>query len=229
MAFPDFDRSNVVHCDASQDWLGTILYQEQPSGRLAVVAYGSRTLTPAEQNYYLHSGKLEFLALKWVITEQFRDYLHYAPSFKVYTDNNPLTYVMTSARLDASRHRWVAELADFNFEIYYRPGISHRDVEALSRLPLGIERYIKVCTQKTCREEIMAMVESVDVQGCAKVGWVNCLSVDQQAEECCMAGLVGVDVLSQAQIGSIQDEDAAQDPQLAIQSDVGSRHSKVPR
>ena len=47
------------------------------------------------------------------------------------------------------------------------------------------------------------MVEFVDVQECAKVGWVNCLSVDQQAEECCMAGFVGVDVLSQEQIGSI--------------------------
>ena len=82
MAFPDFNRSFVVHCDASQDGLGAILYQEQSDGELAVIAYGSRTLTPAEQNYYLHSGKLEFLALKWAITERFRDYLYYAPSFK---------------------------------------------------------------------------------------------------------------------------------------------------
>ena len=113
MAFPDFNRSFVDHCDASQDGLGAILYQEQSSGKLAVIAYGSRTLTPAEKNYYLHSGKLEFLALKWAITERFRDYLYYAPSFKVFTNNNPLTYVMTTARLDATRHRWVAELADF--------------------------------------------------------------------------------------------------------------------
>ena len=71
MAFPDFDKSFIVHCDASQDGLGAILYQEQSNGDLSVIAYGSRTLTPAEQNYYLHSGKLEFLALKWVITERF--------------------------------------------------------------------------------------------------------------------------------------------------------------
>lgn len=41
-----------------------------------VIAYG---LTAAEQKYYLQRGKLEFLALKWAITEKFRDYLYYAP------------------------------------------------------------------------------------------------------------------------------------------------------
>ena len=50
----------------------------------------------------MHSGKLEFLALKWAVTEQSRDYLYYAPEFVVYTDNNPLTYVLTSAKLNAT-------------------------------------------------------------------------------------------------------------------------------
>ena len=49
----------------------------------------------------MHSGKLEFLALKWSVTEQFRDYLYYAPEFVVYTENNPLSYVLTSAKLNA--------------------------------------------------------------------------------------------------------------------------------
>ena len=208
MAFPDFNRSFVVHCDASQDGLGAILYQEQSSGKLAVIAYGSRTLTPAEKNYYLHSGKLEFLALKWAITERFRDYLYYAPSFKVFTDNNPLTYVMTTARLDATRHRWVAELADFNFEIFYKPGISHKDVDALSRIPLDIERYIQTCTQRTCREELMAMVESVNVQTGYEGGWVNSLSVSPETEECSPTGMVGIETFTGSQIGAMQDADA---------------------
>ena len=45
----------------------------------------------AEKNYHLHAGKLEFLALKWAIPDKFRDYLYYAPSFTVYSDNNPPT------------------------------------------------------------------------------------------------------------------------------------------
>lgn len=66
MAYPDFKEPFVLHTDASANGLGAVLYQKQ-GGRLRVVGYGSRTLTPAERNYHLHSGKLEFLALKWAI------------------------------------------------------------------------------------------------------------------------------------------------------------------
>lgn len=90
LGFPDFAKPFVLHTDASNLGLGAVLYQHQ-EGKLRVITYGSRTLTPAEQNYHMHSGKLEFLALKWAITEKFRDYLYYAPTFTVYSDNNPLT------------------------------------------------------------------------------------------------------------------------------------------
>ena len=97
----------ILHTDASERGLGAALYQKQ-DGQLWVIAYGSCTLSSAERNYHLHSSKLEFLAVKWAITEQFRDYLYYAPHFTVYTDNNPLTYVLTTAKLSATGHRWVA-------------------------------------------------------------------------------------------------------------------------
>ena len=84
LAYPDYNTPFVVHTG------------------LRVIAYASRTLTPAERNYHLHAGKFEFLALKWSITEQFRDYLYYSPRFIVYTDNNPLTYVLSTAKLNAT-------------------------------------------------------------------------------------------------------------------------------
>ena len=96
---------------------------------MRVIGYASRTLTPAEQRYHHHSGKLEFLALKWAISEHFRDYLFYASHFTVYTDNNPLTFVMTSAKLNATGYRWATELANFNFDIKYRPGHAKKDAE----------------------------------------------------------------------------------------------------
>lgn len=98
---------------ASQEGLGAVLYQRH-EGKLRVIAYGSRTLTAPEKNYHIHSGKFEFLAMKWAICDRFRDYLYYAPSFSVYTDDNPLTYVLTTAKLNATTHRRVAELVDFN-------------------------------------------------------------------------------------------------------------------
>ena len=57
MAYPDFTKPYVLHTDASQDGLGAVLYQKQ-DGKLRVIAYGSRALSPAEKNYHLHSGKL---------------------------------------------------------------------------------------------------------------------------------------------------------------------------
>lgn len=70
MGYPDYRKSFVLHCDASQEGLGAVLYQEQEK-KLKLIAYGCRTLTPAEKNYHMHSGKLEFLAMKWAICDRF--------------------------------------------------------------------------------------------------------------------------------------------------------------
>ena len=61
LAYPEYDAPFIVHTDSSQESLGAVLYQEQ-QGAIRVIAYASRTLTPAEKNYHLHSGKLDFLA-----------------------------------------------------------------------------------------------------------------------------------------------------------------------
>ena len=116
------------------------------------------------KNYHLHAGKLEFLALKWAITEQFRDYLYYAPEFTVYTDNNPLTYVPTSAKLNAASLRWVGELADFRFQIKYRPGKSNNDADTLSRLPLNIEDFMQTCCEGSSSEVVQAPICSARLQ-----------------------------------------------------------------
>lgn len=147
MAYPDLEKPFILHVDASEEGLGAVLYQRQ-YGALRVIAYGSRTLSATEKNYKLHSGKLEFLALKWAVTERFRDYLFHAPYFTVYSDNNPLTYVTKSAKLNATGHRWVAELADYRFTLKYRPGAVNRDADFLSRRPKPMEEIMQECTEE---------------------------------------------------------------------------------
>ena len=41
---------------------------------------------------------------------------------------------MSTAKLDAAGHRWVAELANFNFTIKYRSATANKDADALSRI-----------------------------------------------------------------------------------------------
>lgn len=131
LSYADYTKPFIVHTDASSEGLGAVLYQVQ-SGQEKVIAFASRGLRKSERNYPAH--KLEFLCLKWAVTEKFHDYL-LGNKFEVVTDNNPLTYVLTSAKLDATGHRWLASLSNYNFKIKYRRGKSNNDADGLSRRP----------------------------------------------------------------------------------------------
>ena len=132
LAYANYKRPFRVYTDASERGLGAVLSQEQEDGKEAAIAYASRTLSKSEKRYDPH--KLEFLALKWAITDRFHEYL-YGGKFDVYTDNNPLTYVLTTAKLDATGQRWIAALGMYHFKIYYRSGKSNGNADALSRIP----------------------------------------------------------------------------------------------
>ena len=101
LVFTNYTKDFLLKMDASKEGLGAVLSQKQADGWFHSVAYGSQALTAHEKNY--HSTKLEFLALKWAITEHFKEYLLYQP-FLVKTDNYPLTYIMTTPNLDATGH-----------------------------------------------------------------------------------------------------------------------------
>ena len=101
LVFPDFEKPFLLETDASKEGLGAVLSQKQSNGWYHPIAFGSHSLTLAERNY--HGSKLEFLTLKWSVMEHFKEYLAYAP-FVVRTNNNPLTYVLTTPNLDATGH-----------------------------------------------------------------------------------------------------------------------------
>ena len=109
----------LLEMDASNEGLGAVLSQKQADRHNHLVAYCSRALTSHEK--YYHSTKLEFLALKWAVTEHFKEYLLYQP-FLVKTDNNPLTYIVTTPNLDTTGQRWVGALVKFNFQLEYQKG-----------------------------------------------------------------------------------------------------------
>ena len=132
LAYPDYKREFKLNTDASESGLGAVLAQKKDDGIECPIAYASRTLSKFERNYDTH--KLEFLALKWAVTDRFHEYL-YGGSFQVYMDNNPLTYILSTAKLDAIRQRWVASLAPYNFGLHYNPGRQNIVADSLLRIP----------------------------------------------------------------------------------------------
>ena len=131
LAYADFTQPFNLHTDACGSGLGVVLYQTHEDGTDAVIAYASRSLNKAESHYPAH--KLEFLALRWAVVKKFHEYL-YGSTFDVYTDNNPLTYMLTTAMLDAGSHCWLASLSNYNFWLHYQARKTNMDTDALLRV-----------------------------------------------------------------------------------------------
>ena len=162
LAFADFEKPFHLETDASKDGLGAVLSKKQPDGKFHPVAYASRSLKGSKAKY--HSSKLEFLALKWAVVNQFREYLQYRP-FQDKTDNNPLTYVMSSPNLDAMGHRWVAALANFNMSLEYQKGTDNKVADCLSRVTERLdERSVKALIERAKAGEEGIRTEADDPQ-----------------------------------------------------------------
>ena len=74
LTFADYTKDFLFKTDASKEGLGVVLSQIQADGCYHPVAYGSWALTAHKKNY--HSMKLAFLALKWDISEHFKESKH---------------------------------------------------------------------------------------------------------------------------------------------------------
>ena len=129
LAFANYTKDFLLKTDASKEGLRVVLSQKQADRHYHLVAYGSWALTAHEKNY--HSTKLEFLVLKWAITEHFKEYLLYQ-HILVRTDNNPLRYIMTTPNLDTTGHQLVGALVKFNFWLEYQKGQDNMVADMLS-------------------------------------------------------------------------------------------------
>lgn len=133
LAHPNFSEPFLLSVDASSNGLGAVLSQVPAGGSTArPIAFASKSLSFAQSKYPAH--RLEFFALKWATCDKFHHWLR-GHQFTVWTDNNPLTYILSKARLDACEQRWVAKLAPFHFDIKYIPGSRNVVADTLSREP----------------------------------------------------------------------------------------------
>jgi transposase InsO family protein len=126
-----FDSGKPVHIetDASDRAIGACLTQDH-EGKRHPVAYYSRKMTPAEQNYDIHDKEL--LAIVAAL-QHWRVYAEGAPSLTILTDHKNLLTFTTTKVLNRRQVRWSELLGQYKFKIQYTPGKDNGRADALSR------------------------------------------------------------------------------------------------
>lgn len=127
---PDFTRPFVLTTDASGYAIGGILSQGD-IGKDRPIAYASRLLNQAEQNY--STIEKELLAIVYC-SNHFRPYL-YGTRFKLVTDHKPLVWLNSVKDPTSRLVRWRLKLAEFEYEVIYKAGKMNANADALSRNP----------------------------------------------------------------------------------------------
>ncbi|QRW17432.1 Retrotransposable element Tf2 protein [Rhizoctonia solani] len=128
---PDTTRQFYIECNASDYATGAILSQRNPEGKLAPVAYLSKSLSPAKKNYNIFDKEL------LAVIRAFKEWRHLLEGLElpvqVLTDHKNLEYFSTSQSLNKQQIRWANFLVDYNFQIIYRPGAQNKKADILSR------------------------------------------------------------------------------------------------
>ncbi len=124
---PDFSKVFILHTDWSAFSIGVILGQFDEEGEEYVIIYASRN-NKAKSNYSSYEG--ECLIIVWALIH-FRPYL-YGTKFILYTDHQPIKWLMTNDKLTSKLARWALILQEYEFKVIHRLGITHQNANTMS-------------------------------------------------------------------------------------------------
>ena len=133
LRYPNFKKPFILATDASAVALGAVLSQ-MVGGMERPVAYASRQLNKAEQNY--STVERELLAVVWA-TSYFRCYLYGKP-FTIVTDHAPLRWSLNVRDPSSRLSRWQMKLAEYTYTVEHKPGKDNKNADALSRVVYSI-------------------------------------------------------------------------------------------
>jgi len=134
LALPRRGRKDVLDVDACGTQVGAALLQEQDDGKLQTVAYISRRLATKELPYGVTEKKC--LAVVWA-SLKLRPYLE-GDRFLVRTNHDCLRWILNIEGSGNPRlARWRLRLSELEFDVAYKPGMTHYLADSISRLESG--------------------------------------------------------------------------------------------
>lgn len=130
---PEFTKPFFIHCDASKTGVGGVLVQLSAEGDECPIAFVSKKLNKAQQNYTV--TEQECLAAI-VCLKSFRAYVE-GHEFTIVTDHASLKWLMSNNDLSSRLARWALSLQRFRFKIEHRKGSLNVVPDVLSRINDG--------------------------------------------------------------------------------------------
>jgi hypothetical protein len=133
LAHPILTDPFELEVDASGFAMGAVLLQKKEDGKKHPIAYYSKTLSVAEQNYDIYD--LELLAIVNAL-DHWRPYLAGSPhKIIIYSDHQNLLYWKEPHKISCHVAREVLMLSEYNFEIRHIKGTANGRADTLSRQP----------------------------------------------------------------------------------------------
>ncbi|XP_069055957.1 arylsulfatase G isoform X1 [Pleurodeles waltl] len=163
---------SIVTTDASNKGLGAVLTQCDDENNEWVVAFASRSLTPAEERYSVIER--ETLACVWALNH-FRQFV-WGLHVLLRSDHKPLTRVLTTAGLQNASprlSRMSVKLLDFTYDVQYWPGVKNKVADFLSRMSLPIKNVDELMGEESCVAGLFDEgMEGIDIMEW-KEGWIK--------------------------------------------------------
>ena len=128
----DPTRKTVLETDASDFVTAAILSQYDNNQVLRPVAFMSKKMNPAQCNYEIYDKEL--LAIVDAFETWTAELGSVEASTLVLTDHKNLEYFTTTKKLNRRQARWNELLANFDFQIVFRPGKKNGKADALTRV-----------------------------------------------------------------------------------------------
>jgi len=130
LAIPRPGEPVIIVVDASSVAVGACALQADSNGNERPIAYLSQKLSPAQTKW----STIEREAYSVICALQKWHAIVFGAHIILYTDQNPLTYVVECAPKSARLTRWALALSQYPIELRYKKGVHNTAADCLSRL-----------------------------------------------------------------------------------------------